>query len=280
MKPIDIYNKHVSESIEKIISEKESEGGKILLQLNKTIVIGLCIISLLFIGSCGRNDSSKLDSEIDKNMHRSLSIYPTKNLEEFYDIDGVRNRDFKKGDKGKWILDSSINTKKDNELKSEGAVLYIDRNKRTARGYYYINKFKDNGKKNEKHYPIEMKENNLIPSGKNVNVNTREKIKKFNFFVQYTDVNSSIENKKGKNAYNYNLPKFVSEYKMSDKDALIKSLKSKYKIPYEKATMQIIGRSKPKSSSLGNKEIKVNFKKNKYYFQDSIDFQPTKQSEK
>jgi len=251
-----------------------------LLQLNKTIVIGLCIISLLFIGSCGRNDSSKLDSEIDKNMHRSLSIYPTKNLEEFYDIDGVRNRDFKKGDKGKWILDSSINTKKDNELKSEGAVLYIDRNKRTARGYYYINKFKDNGKKNEKHYPIEMKENNLIPSGKNVNVNTREKIKKFNFFVQYTDVNSSIENKKGKNAYNYNLPKFVSEYKMSDKDALIKSLKSKYKIPYEKATMQIIGRSKPKSSSLGNKEIKVNFKKNKYYFQDSIDFQPTKQSEK
>lgn len=118
-----------------------------MIQINKTIVLGLCIISPLFIGSCGRNDSSKPDSEIDKNIHRSLSIYPTKNLEEFYDIDGVRNRDFKKGDKGKWILDSSINTKKNGELKSEGAVLYIDRNKRTSRGYYYINKFKDNGKK-------------------------------------------------------------------------------------------------------------------------------------
>ncbi len=41
-----------------------------------------------------------------------------------------------------------------------------------------------------------MKENNLIPSGRNVNINTREKIKKFNFLVQYTDVNSNIENKK------------------------------------------------------------------------------------
>ena len=40
---------------------------------------------------------------------------------------------------------------------------------------------------------------------------------------------------------------------MSDRDALIKSLKSKYKIPYDKASMEIIGRSQPKSSSLGNK---------------------------
>ncbi|WP_420910447.1 Csa1 family protein [Staphylococcus pettenkoferi] len=43
-------------------------------------------------------------------MTRYVSIQ--KNLEDFYDIQGTKNRDFEKGDKGKWILNSSIKKKR------------------------------------------------------------------------------------------------------------------------------------------------------------------------
>lgn len=56
--------------------------------------------------------------------------------------------------------------KKNNILKSEGAVLYIDRNKRKATGYYYIKKFSDSGKNDINKYPVKLRKNNLVPTKK------------------------------------------------------------------------------------------------------------------
>lgn len=207
-----------------------------------------------------------------------MSIYPTKNFEKFYDIEGVRDSDFKKGDKGQWIVDTSLKKKKNGVLKSEGAILYIDRNKREAKGYYYINKFNDKGKMDQNKYPIKLENNNIVPVKRSINKNIHRKIENFKFLVQYTDINRDIKSKQANCYYNYNLPKFGATYEITKKDDLIKSLKNTYQIPYNKADIEITGRDKPNTPSLGNKEIEITFKKNKYYFRDSVDFQPTQES--
>ena len=37
-----------------------------------------------------------------------LNVYPTKNLEDFYDKEGYRDEEFDKDDKGRWIINSKM----------------------------------------------------------------------------------------------------------------------------------------------------------------------------
>ena len=48
------------------------------------------------------------DKQIKENFNKTLSLYPTKNLEDFYDKEGFRDEEFDKGDKGTWIVDSEM----------------------------------------------------------------------------------------------------------------------------------------------------------------------------
>ncbi|MCY1605109.1 Csa1 family protein [Staphylococcus pettenkoferi] len=197
--------------------------------MNKKLKLTIVFISLFLLlctSGCNKSTSYGHDKQIKKNIYDSLGIYPQKNLEDFYDIQGTKNRDFEKGDKGKWILNSSIKKKKNNILKSEGAVLYIDRNKRKATGYYYIKKFSDSGKNDINKYPVKLRKNNLVPTKKDINENICNKIKKFKFMVQYSDIKSDIHNKKGKYYYNYNSPKFIGSYKVTNNDDIIKKIKN------------------------------------------------------
>ena len=54
-----------------------------------------------------KEESSK-DKQIKENFNKTLSLYPTKNLEDFYDKEGFRDEEFDKGDKGTWIVDSEM----------------------------------------------------------------------------------------------------------------------------------------------------------------------------
>ena len=92
-------------------------------------------------------------------------MYPIKNLEDLYEKEGYRDNEFEKEDKGTWILDSEMAVKNDGEdMVAEGMVLELNRNKREAKGYYFINKYSNNvhkydyGEKETK-YPVEMKDN-------------------------------------------------------------------------------------------------------------------------
>lgn len=66
---------------------------------------------------------------------------------------------------------------------------------------------------------------------------------------------------------------------MNKEDSIIQKIKEIYKIPYSKAEMIISG-GNPKNRELGDKNIEINFKENKedkVYFQDSINFKPSKE---
>ena len=102
----------------------------------------LCVSFLLiivFIGGCGfmNKDDSK-ETEIKQNFNKTLSMYPTKNLEDFYDKEGYRDEEFEKRDKGTWIINSVMNIqKKGQAMESRGMVLYMNRNTRKTTGHFY-----------------------------------------------------------------------------------------------------------------------------------------------
>nr|WP_049406206.1 Csa1 family protein [Staphylococcus pettenkoferi] len=69
--------------------------------LNLTIIL-ISLSILVLINGCDKSTSYEHDIQIKNNIHDSLKIYPIKNLEDLYDIEGAKSEDFKKGDKGKW----------------------------------------------------------------------------------------------------------------------------------------------------------------------------------
>ncbi|MDU4770464.1 MAG: Csa1 family protein, partial [Staphylococcus lugdunensis] len=65
------------------------------------------VVLMLFIGGCGMNNKdNNREVQIKRSFNKMLSIYPTKNLEDFYDKEGFRDQEFDKNDKGTWIISS------------------------------------------------------------------------------------------------------------------------------------------------------------------------------
>ena len=91
-----------------------------------------------------RMQKSKEDSkedQIKKSFAKTLDMYPIKNLEDLYDKEGYRDGEFEKGDKGTWTIYTDFaKSNKAGELDSEGMVLHLNRNTRTAKGYYFVRK--------------------------------------------------------------------------------------------------------------------------------------------
>ncbi|MFW3621272.1 tandem-type lipoprotein [Staphylococcus caprae] len=131
------------------------------------------------------------EKEIKDSFSKTLNMYPIKNLEDLYEKEGYRDNEFEKEDKGTWILDSEMAVKNGGEdMIAEGMVLELNRNKREAKGYYFINKYSNNvdkydyGEKETK-YPVEMKDNKFYLTKKVKDKNLENKIKTFKFFSQY-----------------------------------------------------------------------------------------------
>ena len=96
-------------------------------------------------------------------------MYPIKNLEDLYDKEGYRDDEFDKNDKGTWTISSEMAIQKKGEaLNIKGMVLKLNRNARSAKGFYYVNAIKkdENGRPldNQIEYPVKMIDNKIIPT--------------------------------------------------------------------------------------------------------------------
>ncbi|MFO8518244.1 Csa1 family protein, partial [Staphylococcus aureus] len=96
------------------------------------------ILSVFIIGcdsSSNNAENQREDSkeeQIKKSFAKTLDMYPIKNLEDLYDKEGYRDGEFKKGDKGTWVVRSEmIIQPKGKSLTSRGMILYMNRNTRT-----------------------------------------------------------------------------------------------------------------------------------------------------
>ncbi|SBF09742.1 putative lipoprotein [Staphylococcus aureus] len=158
---------------------------------SKRLKLCLCLIILsVFIGACGmKKEESSKDKQIKENFTKTLNLYPTKNLEDFYDKEGFRDEDFDKGDKGTWIIHSKMTIETNGKnMESRGLVLYVDRNTRTTKGEFIVRELwedkKGYSRSKEKEYPVKMEHNKIIPTKPIADDKLRKEIENFKFFVQ------------------------------------------------------------------------------------------------
>ncbi|EHO92937.1 tandem lipoprotein [Staphylococcus aureus subsp. aureus 21262] len=219
----------------------------------------------------------KEEKQIKESFNKTLSLYPTKNLEDFYDKEGFR-------DQGTWIVDSEMVVElKDKKMESRSMVLYINRNTRTTKGNFIVRELWEDSKgyaqSKDTKYPVKMKHNRIIPTKPITDDKLRKEIENFKFFVQYGDFKDINDYKDGDISYNPNVPSYSAEYQLSNNDYNVKQLRKRYDIPTKKAPKLIIkGDGDLKESSIGHKNLEFSFvtsKEENIYFTDSINFKPT-----
>ncbi|HFO2216010.1 TPA: tandem-type lipoprotein [Staphylococcus aureus] len=253
---------------------------------SKRLKLCLCLIILsVFIGPCGmKKEESSKDKQIKENFNKILSLYPTKNLEDFYDKEGFRDEEFEKGDKGTWIIHSKMIIETNNSnMESRGMVLYINRNTRTTKGNFVVREITEDSKgyshSKDTKYPVKMEHNRIIPTKPIADDKLRKEIENFKFFVQYGDFKDINDYKDGDISYNPNVPSYSAKYQLSNDDYNVKQLRKRYNIPTNKAPKLLLkGDGDLKGSSVGSKNLEFTFVENKeenIYFTDSVQYTPS-----
>ncbi|OIV48031.1 tandem lipoprotein, partial [Staphylococcus aureus] len=150
---------------------------------SKKLTLGICLVLLIIlIGGCIiMTKINSRNAQIKDTFNQTLNVYPTKNLDDFYDKEGFRDQEFDKRDKGTWIINSEMVIQPNNEdMVAKGMVLYMNRNTKTTNGYYYVDvtKDEDEGKPhdNEKRYPVKMVDNKIIPTKEIKDKNIKKEI--------------------------------------------------------------------------------------------------------
>ena len=242
---------------------------------NLSFILGLIIVMGL-LGSCDFTTRQKIES----GLKEPLSVYPTKNLEDFYDKEGYRDSNFSKEDKGVWSLITAIGkNNEEGKLRMEGVVLYIDRNTRKSEGYYFVdNESKDEHNNYKKEYPLIMKNNQLILKDKNVDEDIKRKVKDFKFFVQLGNFNELEQNKLRNASYNSQAPNYSISYHLNRSDKNLKLIQKFYSVKVGKhPRVEIYGDGNFKSDSPISETIEyvLDDKEDKYeYFSTSVSYKP------
>ncbi|MDP4449309.1 tandem-type lipoprotein [Staphylococcus hyicus] len=229
------------------------------MKIARSIVLIIGMMSIGILSSCDFTTRQKIES----GLKEPLSVYPTKNLEDFYDKEGYRDSNFSKDDKGVWMVISAISKRnEEGELRMEGVKLYIDRNTRTSEGYYFIdNSSKDERKNGEKKYPLKMIDNHLILKDKNADEDIKRKVKDFKFFVQFGNLSDLARYKEKDASYNSSAPNYLISYHLNQNDANLKEIQELYGIKAgENPELKIYGNGDFKSDTF--KSNTVNYKLN------------------
>ena len=250
-------------------------------RLNK-LMLGISFLFLVIsiTAGCGMGK----EAEIKKSFEKTLSMYPIKNLEDLYDKEGYHDDQFDKKDKGTWIINSEMATQNKGEaLKINGMLLKINRNTRSAKGFYYTNEIKTEkyevAQDNQKKYPVKMVDNKIIPTKDIKDEKIKKEIENFKFFAQYGNFKDLSKYKDGDISYNPEVPSYLAKYQLTNDDYNVKQLRKRYDIPTNNAPKLLLkGTGNLKGSSVGYKDIEFTFVEKKgenVYFSDSLHLEPS-----
>ncbi|WP_407818202.1 tandem-type lipoprotein [Staphylococcus aureus] len=253
---------------------------------SKKLTLGICLVLLiiLIVGYVIMTKTNGRNAQIKEAFNKTLNVYPTKNLEDFYDKEGFRDQEFDKRDKGTWIINSGMYIQlKGGALKSREIVLYINRNTRTAKGYFLISEITEDKKgyvhNKEKKYPVKMEHNRIIPTKPITDDKLKKEIENFKFFVQYGNFKDFKDYKDGDISYNPNVPSYSAKYQLNNDDYNVQQLRKRYDIPTKQAPKLLLkGDGDLKGSSVGSRSLEFTFVENKeenIFFTDSVEFTPS-----
>lgn len=239
-------------------------------------------VSLMMLNTGCSNITLTKDQKVEQAFEKHLSIYPVKSLEDFYDMEGFRDKEFDKNDKGTWVVSSYFSEKasKKEPLISRGLVLFINRNNKKVKGNYIVDKITPDLKGNQSvEYPVEMKNNKIIPIG-NMPREIKEQIENYRFLVQDESIGDLSKLKRIKERYNEEMPLYTQTYELAKNNNINKWVQNKYSIDEKKAELYIEKSGELKGSSIGylNFEISYNPRyKNHKYYSESVQYQPSKE---
>ncbi|UTG99547.1 tandem-type lipoprotein [Macrococcoides canis] len=242
----------------------------------KLLMIGATV---MMIGTGCSNMALTTDQKVEQAFEKHLSIYPVKSLEDFYEMEGFRDEEFEKDDKGTWVLNSSISnqSEEDGPLITQGIVLYLDRNNKMGKGYYSYTKFYDEFGKDEKiTYKIEMKNNQIYLADK-ANNDVKKFVENFRFLVQDEKFGELSKFKKIDTTYTSNVPLYISEYKLDKNNEINRWVQKQYNVKEKDAALYLEGTGSLKGSSTGDFFFEIRFNKpqeKENYFSESITYQP------
>ncbi|MCO4328691.1 tandem-type lipoprotein [Staphylococcus hyicus] len=237
------------------------------------LIIGL-MMSIGILSSCDITTRQKIES----GLKEPLSVYPTKNLEDFYDKEGYRDSNFSKDDKGVWMVLSAISKRnEEGKMTMEGVMLYIDRNTKKSEGYYFVdNESKAEHRNGEKKYPLIMKDNQLILKDKNVDEDIKRKVKNFKFFVQFGNLSGLNKYKEKDASYNSLAPNYLISYHLNQNDDNLKELQKLYGIKAgENPELKIYGDGDFKSDVIDTNTVNYKLKGDVgRFYNSSVSYQP------
>ncbi|MDM6397569.1 tandem-type lipoprotein [Staphylococcus aureus] len=255
---------------------------------SKRFALYISVMILIFaIAGCGKSDETKEGSkeeQIKKSFAKTLDMYPIKNLEDLYDKEGYRDGEFKKGDKGTWVISSvMVKQPKGEIMKSRGMYLFLNRNTRTAKGYFIVDETSNDTLKKtedkEKRYPVKMVNNKIVPIDPINDKGVKKEIENFKFFSQYGDFKELKNYKNGRISSNENVPYYEAEYKRNNSDGNVKKLREKYPITTKQSPiLKLHIDGDIKGSSVGYKQIEYTFSKEKddeTFMSDFLNFGPS-----
>ncbi len=253
---------------------------------SKKLTLGICLVLLiiLIVGYVIMTKANGQNAQIKDTFNQTLKLYPTKNLDDFYDKEGFRDQEFKKGDKGTWIIYSEMVIEpKGKNMETRGMVLYINRNTRTTKGNFIVNEITDDNDgrpiDNKKKYPVKMEHNKIIPTKPLPNDKLKKEIENFKFFVQYGNFKDINDYKDGDISYNPNVPSYSAKYQLNNDDYNVQQLRKRYDIPTKQAPKLLLkGDGDLKGSSVGSRSLEFTFVENKeenIFFTDSVEFTPS-----
>ncbi|HHB0140791.1 TPA: tandem-type lipoprotein [Staphylococcus aureus] len=253
---------------------------------SKKLTLGICLVLLIILigGYVIMTKENGRNAQIKDTFNQTLKLYPTKNLDDFYDKEGFRDQEFKKGDKGTWIIYSEMVIEpKGKNMETRGMVLYINRNTRTTKGNFIVNEITDDNDDrpidNKKKYPVKMEHNKIIPTKPLPNDKLKKEIENFKFFVQYGNFKDINDYKDGDISYNPNVPSYSAKYQLNNDDYNVQQLRKRYDIPTKQAPKLLLkGDGDLKGSSVGSRSLEFTFVENKeenIFFTDSVEFTPS-----
>ncbi|HDD0936605.1 TPA: tandem-type lipoprotein [Staphylococcus aureus] len=253
---------------------------------SKKLTLGICLVLLIILigGYVIMTKENGRNAQIKDTFNQTLKLYPTKNLDDFYDKEGFRDQEFKKGDKGTWIIYSEMVIEpKGKNMETRGMVLYINRNTRTTKGNFIVNEITDDNDgrpiDNKKKYPVKMEHNKIIPTMPLPNDKLKKEIENFKFFVQYGNFKDINDYKDGDISYNPNVPSYSAKYQLNNDDYNVQQLRKRYDIPTKQAPKLLLkGDGDLKGSSVGSRSLEFTFVENKeenIFFTDSVEFTPS-----
>ncbi len=255
------------------------------------LLISVIILTIFIMGCDSQSDTAEnpkegsKEAQIKKSFSKTLDMYPIKNLEDFYGKEGYRDGEFKKDDKGTWLIRSEIvKQPKGKVMKTRGMQLYINRNTETAKGFFVLKEISENNnrvnKDKEEKYEVKMVGNKIIPTEQINDEKIKKEIENFKFFVQYENFKNFEKYNNGEFSYNPEAPIYSAKYQLHNDDYNVRQLRKRYDISTKETPKLLLkGGGDLKNSSVGQNDIEFTFVERKgenIYFNDSVEFIPSK----